>query len=301
MGKEAIFYIGRIVKIGFTQEDFISTLFDSKPFDDRNNIWNISNMSKEETNGIVYYFGKLGKANPDAKVTIMSQGYKQQIEKEEPDLVIASSEFVYVPDYSGIAFHSIPGKIEPKKFKKVFSEIIERSFQNFFVECQINLIDDLESFYRKLNKFESISRIMATVNPPNPLFGKFWEDLKNYLAERNASELRMQEQSKDSTLKTDVKELIQLILEGNNDKIEKYLKEHKLSHMDLMVLMALDGYGKGRIDGNTKSGCTFIKTHESLLHFSLPKDQILVTEVFTKTNEVLKGISDERYMEHKTI
>jgi hypothetical protein len=298
MGLENIFYIGRLVKTGFTQEEFISTLFDSKPFNDRNNIWNISNMSQENINGLICYFGKLSKAKPDAMVTVMSQDYKQEIEKEEPDLVIASSEFIYIPDYSGLSFHSIPGQIEPRKFIKVFSAIVERNFQNFFVECKINLIDDLENFFKKLNKFDIISKISAVVKPPNPLFGKMWIDLKKYLEERNATELRMQEQGKDSTLKTDIKELIELILAGNREKIEEYLKTHRLSFMDLMILMSLDGYGTGRIDGKTNSRKVFIKTHENLLHFSLLKDQISNAEICNKTNEILKGISNERYMEH---
>jgi hypothetical protein len=298
MGIEAVFYIGRLVKTGFTQEEFISTLFDSKPFNDRNNIWNISNMIQENINDLVCYFGKLSKAKPDAMVTVMSQNYKQEIKKEEPDMVIASSEFIYIPDYSGIAFHSIPGQIEPRKFKQIFSAIIERSFQNFFVECKINLIDDLETFFKKLNKFDRISKISATVKPPNPLFGKLWIDLKKYLEERNATELRMQEQSKGSALKTDIKELIELILAGNKEKIEEYLKNHRLSLMDLMILMSLDGYGTGRIAGESNSKYIFIKTHENLLHFSLLKDKISNTEIFEKTNEILKGISNERHMGH---
>jgi hypothetical protein len=298
MGIEAVFYVGRIVKTGFTQEGLISTLFDPSPFNDRNNIWNISNMSQENINGLVCYFGKLSKAKPDAMVTVMSQDYKQEIQKKEPDLVIASSEFVYIPDYSGVSFHSIPGQIEPQKFKKIFSAIIEKSFQNFFVECGINLIDDLENFYKKLNKFDTISKISAVVKPPNPLFGKMWKDLKKYLEERNASELHMREQNKDSTLKTDIKELIELILSENKDKIEEYLRSHSLSLMDLMILMSLDGYGTGRIEGKTNGKFTFIKIHEKLLHFSLLKDQISNWEICNKTSEIFKRISNERYMEH---
>ena len=298
MGTETIFYIGRIVKVGITEEEFVSILFDPKPFNDRNNIWNISNMSQENIDGIMCYFGNLSKAKPDDMVTVMSHDYKQEIEKEEPDLVLSSSEFIYIPDYSGISFHSIPSQIEPRKFKQVFSAIIEKSLQNFFVECKINLIDDLESFYKKLNKFDVISRITAVVNPPNPLFGKMWVDLKKYLEERKATELRMQEQNKDSTLKTDIKELVELVLAKDDKKVEEYLKNHRLSLMDLMILMSLDGYGTGRIDGKTKGNFLSIKTHENLLHFSLEKSKISNTEIFNKTNEILKRISNERHMEH---
>jgi hypothetical protein len=297
--REAVFYIGRVVKTGFSQEEFIEKLFDPSPYDDRKNVWNIVNMLGYENNGRKYYFGKLNKANPDATVSVMTEDYKQEIEKEEPNMIIASSEFIYIPDYSGIAFHSIPNHIESKKFISVFCAIIEKSLKNFFVECKINLINDIESFYKKLNDFEMISKMKAVVNPPNPLFGKLWESLKTYLEERNATELRIQEWNKDGILKTQIKELIQLILKGNKEEIEKYIQTHPLlSTLDLSILMSLDGYGTGRIDGKAKGQHVFIKTHEQAIHFSMIKEQLTEISVYEKTEEIFLRISNERYMEH---
>jgi hypothetical protein len=182
--REAVFYLGRIVKTGFSQEEFINIIFNSKPFNDGINAWNIVNTATFEDNGRKYYYGELIKAKPDATVKVMSSDYKQAIEKEESDMLIASSEFVYIPEYSGISFHSIPNHIEPKKFIRKFCDIVEKNLGNFFVECQIRLLDDLENFYKRLDGFDSITRMKATVNPPNPLFGKLWESLKKYLEKK---------------------------------------------------------------------------------------------------------------------
>ena len=299
MGKrEAVFYIGRISKIGFDQDKFIETIFDPKPLKDNNTntMWNIVNVAKEEGN-ISYYSGKLNKVKPDATITVMTKNYKEEIEKEEPDMVLNSSEFIYIPQYSGIAFHSIPNYIEPKRFISIFSRIIENSLGNFFVDCKINLLDDLDSFFKKLNSFSSISTMKATVNPPNPLFGRFWESLKEYLKKRNATELQIKEINKDKNLKTAIKELIMLILNKDEKEIELYLKSNDISLLDSAILMSLDGYGNGRIDGYIKNQYIFIKTHEKVMHFSLDCE-FSNKEIFDKANEIFQRISNERYMEH---
>jgi hypothetical protein len=129
--REAVFYIGRVVKTGFSQEDFINIIFNSEPLNDGINAWNIVNTTMFENNGRKYYYGKVIKAKPDAIVRVMSSDYKQEIEKEEPDMVIASSEFVYIPDYSGISFHSIPNHIEPQKFIRKFCDIVDKNLGGF--------------------------------------------------------------------------------------------------------------------------------------------------------------------------
>ena len=60
--------------------------------------------------------------------------------------------------------------------------------------------------------------------------------------------------------------------------------------------MSLDGYGDGRLDGKQGQKHFFIKTHEKIVHFSLPTEHDF-TAIYNETNIILKGISDERYME----
>jgi hypothetical protein len=296
--RELVFYLGRVVKTNFSQEEFINVIRNSEPINDGLNAWNIVNTAIFENNGKKYYYGRLIKAKPDSTVRVMSSDYKQEIEKEEPDMVIASSEFVYIPDYSGISFHSIPNHIEPQKFIRKFCDIVETNLRRLFVECQIRLLDDLENFYKRLDSFDAITKMKATVNPPNPLFGKLWESLKEYLKERKATELRIQELSNNGSLSTQIKELIRLILKGDKNEIEKYLHEHNLSDLDLALLMSLDGYGTGRIDGKTNGEYKFIKTHEKTMHFSVIRDQLTESVIYSKTETIFKRITDEQYMEH---
>ena len=144
----------------------------------------------------VYIKGELSKARPDARVTVLNTELSKKEEKEEPRLVQGISEFVYLPEFSGIAFRSIPNQIEPKAFIRIFSKIIENTLGNFFIQCEIKMLDDLRSFYDRLSLMDSIEVIKARVKPPNPLFGKLWESLKKYLNDRKLDELQLKEIAK---------------------------------------------------------------------------------------------------------
>ena len=294
---EAVFYVGRVVKTGFDTKEFIGALIDSKPFYNNEIVWSIIEVEQVTLENQVYIKGELSKARPDARVTVLNTELSKKEEKEEPRLVQGISEFVYLPEFSGIAFRSIPNQIEPKAFIRIFSKIIENTLGNFFIQCEIKMLDDLRSFYDRLSLMDSIEVIKARVKPPNPLFGKLWESLKKYLNDRKLDELQLKEIAKKKGINTKIKELIQLILEGSEQKIQEYIAENQISLTDLALLMSLDGYGDGRLDGKQGQKHFFIKTHEKIVHFSLPTEHDF-TAIYNETNIILKGISDERYMEH---
>ena len=118
-----------------------------------------------------------------------------------------------------------------------------------FVECSIKLIDDLRDFYQKIIKLDKITTLQSKVNPPNPLFGKFWEPLKNYLIGRNADEVVFKEVSKSGELFTRIKEILELLMNGTKEEIEDYINSNDISLVDTSILMSLDGYGDGNIIG----------------------------------------------------
>lgn len=294
---EAVYYVGRVVKTGFTTDQFINALFEPKPYLIENDIWTISDCEKFDDTKYLYYRAELNRAKPETQLTVLSDNMTRKIEKDEPRVVIGTSEFIYIPEYSGIAFRSIPIHIEPKAFMKYFQRIIEDTLGILFVECEIQMIDNIQGFMDKLKTIDKITSIKTRVKPPNPLFGELWESLKNYLESRKTEELHFKEISKNNGLLTDIKYLIRLILEGNKEKIDEFLKTHVLSAVDLSVLMSLDGYGEGRIDGFTNDKHVFIKTHEKLIHFSLP-DQHETSQVYDEASQILLEVNNERYLKH---
>jgi hypothetical protein len=294
---EAIFYIGRVTKLGFDSAQMLSALLRTLPFIDDDIIWSLVGVKEQSADGHAFVHGELTRAKADATVTVLTDTLTTKLEKDEPRLVYATSEFVYLPEFSAIAFRSIPNLIEPRKFIRKFCRIIELSLGDLLVECGIKLLDDLKTFYERLEKIDAITAIKVSVRPPNPLFGRMWESLKQYLADRKAEELSLREIGRKEGISTKLKQLIQLILEADPEKTEKFLRENDLSPTDTAVLMSLDGYGDGRIDGRSAGAHVFIKTHESIVHFTLPAEHN-VEAVHAEARKILEDISDERLLRH---
>lgn len=297
MGRQEVFYIGRVIKIGFDQQQLIETLLNPKALHEKKYIWSIVNTQELEIDGINFIYGKLNKSIPKGVVPVLSEKYDKEIEKEEPRMIVDSSEFLYIPEYSGITFRSISSTIEPKHFRRKFSRIIEDTIGPLLLECDIKLIDDIRSFYNRISQIDKFSYIKTKVNPPNPLFGRFWKPLKEYLIERNADELNLIEKSNDKNLQTKIKDLMEILLDDDEIALDKYIKNNKISIVDASILMSLDGYGDGRIDGYNGKEYIFIKTHEKALNFTISKDHE-VEDLFRKANLIFLRINNERYMDH---
>ena len=122
-----------------------------------------------------------------------------EVIQKQTNLIIAKSLFIYLPEFSGIAFLKVSNQIEPDIFAKRFSEIVKESYQNFFMDCAIEMVTDLRSFSVKLSSLDGIYKISAKINPPNPLFGPLWKNLKNYLLMRNTEKMKIEEESPEKT------------------------------------------------------------------------------------------------------
>ena len=138
----------------------------------------------------MYVFGKLSKYSPQGSVKVLDEKEKAETRVIEPNLIEASSPFLYIPQFSGLAYLHVWNQIEREIFAKRFSRIIEESFDNFFVDCKIEPITDLRKFIEKLTSIETFTEISAKIHPPNPLFGRAWKDLREYLEKRQASEFK---------------------------------------------------------------------------------------------------------------
>lgn len=66
--------------------------------------------------------------------------------------------------------------IQEELFPRRFKTIIEKTYENFFVDCSIEPVSDYKAFREKLGSLERFTEIFAKVYPPNPLFGRLWGD-----------------------------------------------------------------------------------------------------------------------------
>jgi len=297
MSKAGTYYIGRVLKLGvLNQETLIEAIKTPSTIYHRGNAWTFIDVEEFKDNEVHYIFGRLSKFSPSGEITKIDIEKHSEITQSEPNLSVASSNFVYIPEHSGIAFLNVYNHIEQHTFTKRFSEIINEKYDNFFVDNKIEMVTDLRTFATKLASLDGIYKISAKVSPPNPLFGPLWKPLKEYLAKRNTDTMQIIEDAPESEpLNTDLTKYVKAISEQTPDS--QYVPLEELPIGDSAILMAADGYGNGTIKGKQNGEIITIKTSETKKHFTFEKNPTPY-DLYSKAIGIFRSIQNERHMRH---
>jgi hypothetical protein len=255
--------------------------------------WTITDIVDKRNETSPYIFGNLTKYSKDGRVTIVDEPAKQQLKARAPNLLEASAPFVYLPQFSGLAFLHVWNGIQEDVFARRFKSIIEAAYDNFFVDCTIEPVADYRAFLDRLKSLDRITQLSAKVHPPNPLFGRLWGGLDKYVKKRQAEEVSVRETTdKPSGLSTQLVVLIQNILAN-----PKYEPEFEPDITDAAMLMAADGYGKGKAVGVEGETEVIVRTSESQKSFLYEKEPN--PELLAKVAEnQFARVSVERDMKH---
>lgn len=297
MPETTTYYLGRIIKAGkLTSDMIISAILNPKTTNYRGNAWSFFDAKSFETRGIKYVYARLSKFNPEGEVVISDPKTKHESVQPEPNLRIASSVFMYIPEVSGIAFTKVYSHIDEQQFRYRFCDIIKTTHNNFFVDCSIKLISDLRTFAEKLMSLDGIYRIQATLYPPNPIFGPLWEPLKRYIENRRSNKMVISEVSSDDVaLNTELPKHVKSVAEQTSN--EPYIPLDTLPIGDAAILMAADGYGSGLVKGLQHGDMVVVKTSETIKNFDFNKDPSS-QELFEIAYDIFKRIEKDRHMEH---
>lgn len=256
--------------------------------------WTITDTIDRRNADMPYVYGCLSKFHDEGHLTVVDTESKSQIDAVAENLLAASAPFVYLPNYSGIAYLHVWNGIEQDVFPRRFKRLIEGAYQDFFVDCTVEPIADYQTFITKLSTIEVFHNIQATVHPPNPLFGRLWGSLNEYIHRRNADEIRVQETAEESPgIQTKLLDLMTGLLADSN-----YEPETPPDLTDAALLMAADGYGRGQVSGTKGDQQEVLirtsDTHKNFLHAKEPDPDALAAQ----TSRLLQGVTDERDMEH---
>ncbi len=290
------YYLSRVIKIGgLTQDKLVTATLNAPVLRIGKFEWAITDAIDGRSGEPKFIFGKLAKYSSDGHVTVVDPANKSQLDALAPNLLVASSPFVYLPDYSGIAFLHVWNGIQEDLFPKRFCSLIEAAYNNFFVDCSVEPVADYRAFAEKLKSLERITEMGATVHPPNPLFGELWEPLKSYINGRNADELSIKEKKSDGEgIKTQLPILLENTLLPPGATRKAILPP---GITDVALLMAADGYGKGKVIGEHNGEEVIIRTSDTHKSFLFSKDPD-AGELATAAARHFKNISDERTMRH---
>lgn len=297
MAKKGTYYAGRVLKLGtLTQPSLMEALRNPVSIRYRGNAWTFTGIEEYKELGQHYIFGRLSKYSPKGEVGIVDEKTRSEKKQIEPNLLVASSPFVYIPEHSGIAFLHVSNNIETQIFIKRFSEIVEATHSKFFVDCDIELVSDLKTFSAKLASLDGIYKIDARVSPPNPLFSPLWQHLEHYLRSRNTDRMTIVEDAPGSEpLHTDLPSIVEAASKQTEHKA--FTPTVPLAIGDAAILMAADGYGSGTIRGKRDNETVVIKTSETALNFSLDKSPTPLA-LYEKALKIFRKIQEQRHMEH---
>lgn len=299
MGKHYRYYLGRITKGGVLEtKDLINAVMNPAIISKNLYHYTFTNMhyNKEKN----YIYGKLVKYTLESEIeTVLPEQHKESsvyvAHKKE-----SSSPFIIILDYMGIVYPHVWNNLPKEQFEKYFSELITEKHENFFVSCMIEPIVDLRTFVDRVSTLSRIEKINATVVPPNPLFGPVWEELKDYLNDRDTKELTVIEKSNHlDGIKTKVKKLMAYFLNedlATNNGIE-FLKKQQYDMTDAAILMAADGYGRATLEGYNGNEKVIIKTKDNQKSFLYDKDPE-EEDFYYFVLEEFKSINNERYLGH---
>lgn len=297
MTKKGTYYAGRVLKLGLlNQEMLLSALKNPTSVKYRENAWTFNDVNEYRQEGHHYIFGRLSKYAPEGEVGVVDESTRSEKKQIEPNLLVASSPFVYIPDHSGVAFLNVSGQIEARTFIRRFCEIVEKTHHGFFVDCDIELVADLKTFAAKLSSLQGIFKIEARISPPNPLFSPLWEPLEKYLRGRNTDRMTVLEDAPESeVLNTDLPKLVEAASRQTTET--RFVPKTEIPIGDAAILMAADGYGSGIIRGRRDNEVVIIKTSETGLNFSFEKTPDPYA-LYIKALEIFQRIQEQRHMEH---
>lgn len=288
------YYLARVIKLGeLNQTRLLDAIVKAPVVAIGQFEWTITDVVDKRSELMPHVFGNLAKYSKDGRVTIVDEPAKQQLQARAPNLLEASAPFVYLPEFSGLAFLHVWNGIQEDVFPRRFKSIIEAAYDNFFVDCTIEPVADYRAFLDRLKTLDRITELSARVHPPNPLFGRLWGGLDKYVKKRKAEEVSVRETTdKPNGLSTQLIVLIQNILEN-----PKYEPESEPDITDAAMLMAADGYGNGKAVGNEGEHEVIVRTSESQKSFLFSKEP-RPEDLAKAAQNQFERVSDERDMNH---
>lgn len=289
------YYIGRVLKMGLlTAEKFCDAIKNPRAIKHGKFKWTIMGVDEGLIGKDEYIYGRLVKYDEAGAVKVVNEKAGVETEIAAPDMIVATSPFVYFKSFSGIAYLHVWNNIQEDVFRHRLIDLVKEKYDSFFVDCSIEAISDLQSFSSRITELKYISDIVARVYPPNPLFAPLWKSLMDYMRERNSTSVKVHEENRKDNV--GIKTELPTILEGIQE--EGALDVATPGIVDAAILMAADGYGRGKISGMTgEHKHVIVETNEVRKSFLFAKEPT-PHELAMRVYEVLREISIERKMKH---
>lgn len=303
MAREAPYYIGRVLKFGALNDaELLEALRDPVTVSRGQFLYTVTQyQAHRDEAGIEYHSGRLAKFRPSGEVGVVEPEWHAERTEDIANLLEAASSFVFLPEFSAVAYQHVWNQIERDRFRSLWSELIREKYEGLFRSCEVEPITDLRAFVKRIAALNRIQKLDATVHPPNPLFGPAWVSLTRYLRDRRLQEVTVKETARDPEgIESGIIQIARAATdrpEGDGIADPELLSAVGRSVGDAAVLMAVDGYGKARIEGMEGQERKIIRTYEAQHGFRAPSDAP-PNVLYEQARHILLAINDDRYLEH---
>jgi hypothetical protein len=295
--RRSTYFLGRIAKAGdLDTPRLIAAIRDPVSVGIGKYDYTFTHPSVVEVGSDQVVVARLAKFDREGQTRTVREEDHVEAPADVPNMLVAASPFAYVPRYAGVAYQRVWNKLNRGTFEKAFRELILEKYERFFVDCSIEAIADFKSFARRIAQMDLVLGIEATVQPPNPLFGLLWGNLKEYLARRNAAEMKVREKATNghglrSPLPTRLRDHIDRTSDeqGEADPLEL---------VDAAVLMAADGYGHAKVTGSVSERRVIVRTRETQVSFEFESDPD-ADVLASKAHSLLRRTADESKLGHE--
>lgn len=299
MAKQTRFYLGRVLKRGeMNAERIAEAVAEPVTIEYRGTRYSFIDFEPMSAAGAGHgFYAKIVKYKQQGAVTVVHEELHASRSAEVQNLIDVVSPFVYVPQFSGIAYRHIWNAMPSDQFERVFKELVEGRYQKFFVGCDIEPISDFRTFVRRLSKLDLITEIRAKVVPPNPLFGPCWKSLSEYLRKRQLQEAQIVEIGGQG-IQTKLKQIAEAVQQESEPASWPQLMEPLLDGVgDAAVLMSADGYGRGTVKGIEDGRSVVVKTSDNQKSFLFDTDPNPV-RLFEMAFDQLERVNKEQGLQH---
>src|SRR5690348_4857251 len=190
MPRRVRYYFGRFNLIGHydnKQEYVISGLRSPAVVRSRGQHWQFFEVAPIESEMGLFQSGYLGKYKPRTEEEIAVPLAQKLDDQTIENLVVAKARFFLHLASGLIAYHPVGSQITREQFRRRFAEVFEAAKENFFVNAEIQSVQEGETIRDAIKGFSAIRSIDIYLHPSNPSLRDVWKRTDERLKELHAA------------------------------------------------------------------------------------------------------------------
>jgi hypothetical protein len=208
----------------------------------RGTVWGFYEVREISSEYGDFVHGYLVKYRPHTIEEVVIPETRQLDEQAIRNLVKAKARFFLHISSGLIAYHPVGREIRRDTFADRFVQLFQQALGNFFVDAEIQTIQEPYRIFEAMKKFQRISAVSIYLHPSNPSLRDVWKRTDNRLKQVGAANYSEKYESKPDG--------------GGLSIVED-------EDVNSKIAMAEDGYGHAEITGTMEDHPMTVSTRDS--------------------------------------